>query len=174
MRKLLKFIFSRLFIGGFLLILQLCIILMSILRINEYFLYFDIFLKLVSLVTVVIIINRHVNPMYKLAWVVPILIFPMFGGLLYLFASGQLYTKMFFRKLSDAEKKITSLCPQNEKIISEIEEIHPERKNTVSFINSVSGNCAYRCEKAQYFSVGEEMLESLKEELKKAEKYIFL
>ena len=174
MRKLLKFLFSRRFIGSFLLILQIGIILMSILRINEYFLYFDIFLKAVSLVTVVLIINRHVNPMYKLAWVVPILIFPMFGGLLYLFASGQLATKMFFRKLSDAEKKITSLFPQNEKILSEIEEIHPERKNSVTFINSVSGSAAYRCENAEYFSVGEEMLASLTKELKKAEKYIFL
>ena len=106
MRKLLNFIFSRLFIGGFLLALQMFILLMSILRMNEYFLYFDIFLKLVSLVTVVIIINRHVNPMYKLAWVVPILIFPMFGGLLYLFASGQMHTKRFFQRLSKAEKKI--------------------------------------------------------------------
>ena len=174
MRKLLKFIFSRLFIGGFLLALQMFILLMSILRMNEYFLYFDIFLKLVSLVTVVIIINRHVNPMYKLAWVVPILIFPMFGGLLYLFASGQMHTKRFFQRLSKAEKKITSFCPQNEKITSEIEAIHPERKNTVSFINNVSGNCVYRLEGAEYFTVGEEMFDSLLKELKKAEKYIFL
>ncbi len=174
MRKLLKFIFSRLFIGGFLLILQLCIILLSILRINEYFLYFDIFLKLVSLFTVVVIINRHVNPMYKLAWVVPILIFPMFGGLLYLFASGQIHTKMFFQRLSMAEKKITSSFPQDEKTLSEIGTHFPERKNAVRYVNNVSGSCVYKCDNARYFTVGEEMFESLKAELKKAEKYIFL
>ena len=100
MRKILKAVFSQAFIGGFLLLLQLFLIGASILRINEYFLYFDILLKIISLVVVFVIINRHSNPMYKLAWVVPILIFPMFGGLLYLFITGQMHTKNFFFKLS--------------------------------------------------------------------------
>ncbi len=174
MRKLLKLIFSQVFIGSFLLILQLYIILMSILRLNEYLFYFDIFLKLISFVTVVIIINRHSNPMYKLAWVVPILIFPMFGGLLYLFITGQMHTKVFFNRLSALEKRITSSYPQDSAVSEEIEAVHPERINAVRFINNVSGNAVYRCTEARYFSVGEEMLESVLAEIKKAEKYIFL
>ena len=154
--------------------LQLYIILMSILRINEYFLYFDIFLKIISLVTVIVIVNRHVNPMYKLAWVVPILIFPMFGGLLYLFVTGQMNTVLFFKRLSILEKEITAPYPQNSEVAEEIKSVHPERAGAVQFINNVSGHSAYRNTGAEYFTVGEEMFDSVIKELEKAEKYIFL
>ncbi len=174
MRKLLKAVFSQVFIGSFLMILQLVLIAASIFRINEYLLYFDIFLKLLSLVVVIIIINRHSNPMYKLAWVVPILIFPMFGGLLYLFITGQMHTKYFFNKLTEIEKKITADYPQDKSVTKEITEFHPERVSAVNFVNNVSGYCAYRCNDAEYFPLGEAKYASLLEELEKAEKYIFL
>lgn len=174
MRKLLKMMFSQVVIVSFLLILQLFLIVISLLRISEYFLYFDISLKIISLVAVIIIINRHSNPTYKLAWVVPILVFPMFGGLFYLFITGQMHTKVFFKKLSDLEKNITKNYPQNVEVFSEISALHPERETTVRYINNVSGHNAYRCFQAQYFSLGEEQFESILCELEKAQKYIFL
>lgn len=174
MRKLLKMMFSQVVIVSVLLILQLLLIALSLLRIREYFVYFDIFLKLVSMLTVVIIINRHSNPTYKLAWVVPILIFPMFGGLLYLFITGQMHTKVFFQRLSALEKEITGKYPQNSGEILEIEKAHPERKTTVQYINNVSGYSAYRSYGAQYFPVGEDMFSSVLSNLEKAERYIFL
>ncbi len=174
MRKLLKTVFSPIVIGSLLLLLQFILITLSIFRINECFLYFDIFLKVISLVVVVIIINRHSNPMYKLAWVVPILIFPMFGGLLYLFVTGQMHTKYFFNKLEALEKKIASEYPQDKKVLDGISEKHPERLSTVRFVNNVSGSSVYSCEDAEYFAVGEEKLKSLLQELEMAEKYIFL
>ncbi len=174
MRKFLKIIFSRVVVGSILLLLQLFVIAASILRINEYFLYFEVFLNIVSLVVVVVIINRNSNPMYKLAWIVPILIFPMFGGLLYLFIVSQSETKRFFRRLSDIEKDIFTSYPQNESIKTEFSEKYPHRKTTVNFINRVSGGCVYKNSGAEYFPCGEEMLQSLLTELEKAEKYIFL
>ena len=174
MRKLLKMMFSQIVIVSFLLILQLLLIAISLMRLSEYFLYFDITLKIISLITVIIIINRHSNPTYKLAWVVPILVFPMFGGLFYLFITGQMHTKVFFNKLSALEKEITKDYPQNSGVFSEISDLHPERETTVRYINNISGHSAYRCYQAQYFPLGEDKFESLLCELEKAQRYIFL
>lgn len=174
MRKFLKTLFSPLTIGSLLMLFQLLLIASSIVRINEYVLYFDIFLKIVSLIVVIIIINRHSNPMYKLAWIVPILIFPMFGGLFYLFATGQMHTRYFFNKLSDLGNKITSQFPADKAIVDEISYKFPNRVSTVKFINNVSKNAVYPVEYAEYFPVGEEKFQSLLTELEKAEKYIFL
>ncbi len=174
MRKLLKAVFSQLTIGSVLMILQLVLLAATVLRINEYFLYFEVFLKLVSLVVVVIIINRHSNPMYKLAWIVPILIFPMFGGLLYLFITGQMQTKRFFDRLARIEKNIATQYPQDKNIAEDLAEVFPHRKSAVTFLNNVSGGCVYKNTEAEYFSVGEEMLASVLSELEKAENYIFL
>ena len=174
MRKLLKLMFSQVTIVSILLLLQLLALAGSLLRISEYFVYFNIILRFISAVTVVIIINRHSNPSYKLAWVVPILIFPLFGGLFYLFITGQMHTKYYFHKLATLEKEINGHYKQNEDVLSEIEENFPERKTTVKFINNVSGMNVYHSGGVEYFSVGEEMKESILSELEKAQKYIFL
>ncbi len=174
MRKVLKLLFSQVTIVSILLILQILAITASLMRISEYFIYFDLFLQIVSIITVVIIINRHSNPSYKLAWVVPILMFPLFGGLFYLFITGQMHTKYYFTKLCALERKINNQYRQDEKIIGEIDESFPERKSTVRYINNVSGLCAYHCTDAQYFPLGEDLWESILSELEKAKKYIFI
>ena len=174
MRKFLKLMFSQVTIVSVLLLLQLFALAGSLLRISEYFVYFNIILRFISAVTVIIIINRHSNPSYKLAWVIPILIFPLFGGLFYLFITGQMHTKYYFHKLVNLEKEINSHYKQKEDVVCEIAQAYPERKSTVKFINNVSGMNVCRNSGAEYFSVGEEMKESLLPELEKAQRYIFL
>ena len=174
MRKLLKAMFSQVTIVSLLLILQFALMFMSLMRISDYFIYVDRALKIISLIAVVIIINRHSNPSYKLAWVVPILIFPLFGGLFYLFITGQMHTKKFFQKLSHLEKEINKNYPQDGFVLKEIADNFPERENAVRYINNVSGLSAYPSYEAKYFPVGEDMFKSILTELEKAEKYIFL
>ncbi len=174
MRKLLKLLFSQIVIISLLLVFQIAILVYSVLRLSHYFIYFDLFLKLVSLIVVVFIINRHSNPMYKLAWVVPIVSFPLLGGFFYLFIMGQRHTKRFFQRLSFLEKETTKDFPQNKELLKEISLKHPERESTLTYINNVSGLNAYKSVDAQYFPVGEEMWKKLLSELEKAEKYIFL
>ncbi|MBQ8808560.1 MAG: cardiolipin synthase [Clostridia bacterium] len=174
MRRLLRAMFSQVAVVGLALVLQILLMYASIMRISEYFFYVDVGLRIISIVTVVIIINRHSNPSYKLAWVVPILLFPLFGGLFYLFITGQMHTKYFFFKLSGLEKDINKNYPQDQVLLDEIAHKHPHRESTVRYINNVSGLAAYRCIHAQYFPVGEDKFKSVICELEKAQKYIFL
>ncbi len=174
MRKIFKLLFGRITIGILLMLLQIFMIISSILRINEYLVYFDIFLQLLSLVVVVIIINKKSNPTYKLAWIVPILIFPMFGGLLYLFVSGQTHTKYFFNRLFEIESEVSLSYPQKEEDLIGVSSLYPERESTVRFVNNVSGGCVYKNTYAEYYPLGEDKFRSLLKELEKAEKYIFL
>jgi cardiolipin synthase len=38
----------------------------------------------VSIVVVLRLINNKSNPAYKIAWIIPIMLFPIFGGLFYI------------------------------------------------------------------------------------------
>lgn len=174
MRKFLKVLFSQATIVSIFLILQLLVIVASLMRISEYFVYFDIALQIISIITVVIIINRHSNPSYKLAWVVPILMVPLFGGLFYLFITGQMHTKNYFQSLSALEKKINGKYPQKEEVSKEISEKFPHRSSIVKYINNVSGMNVYKVTSAEYFPQGEDMFSSMLSELQKATKYIFI
>jgi len=106
MGKLLKFLFNQTIIISLLIILQLGLIAASVFRLSEYFLHVNRALHIISLAVVVHIVNRHANPTYKLAWIIPILIFPLFGGFFYLFIMGQAHTKMFFRNVMDIGKQV--------------------------------------------------------------------
>ena len=174
MRRLLKLLFSQIVIISLLLILQVGLLAYLIVGLSRYFIYVDLLLKLISVIVVILIVNRHSNPVYKLAWVMPILAFPLFGGLFYLFIMGQRHTKRFFKNLSEIEKQTTQDFPQNPDVFHEISTIYPHRAPTVKYINNVAGLCAYRLKEAQYFTVGEEKWKALLCELEKAQKYIFL
>ena len=174
MKKLLKVLFSQVVIISLLIILQLGLMVASVLRLSNYFIYVNWLLNLISMAVVVLIVNRHSNPAYKLAWVIPILLFPLFGGLFYLFIMGQTHTKMFFKRLKNLEIATTGDYPQKKDIIAEIEKTHPDHVSTLRYVNGASGLSAYRLRSAKYFPVGEKKWEELLFDLEHAEKYIFL
>ena len=70
-------------------IIQLVVMVEVILRFNQYFEVFygvNIFIGALAFIWV---LNNKSNPAYKIAWIVPILLFPIFGALFYFFGSNK-------------------------------------------------------------------------------------
>ena len=82
MTKLLKFLFSRMVIIGLLIIMQLGILIFTIWKLSESFVYLYVLFTAISIFSVIYILSTKDNPSYKLAWVIPVLLVPVFGGLL--------------------------------------------------------------------------------------------
>ena len=172
MKKILKILFHRVFFVGVSLFIQLLILIMMISRFNDFFVYFygvNIFL---SLIAILYIINDRSNPGYKIAWLIPILLFPIFGGLIYL---------MFGRnKLNNKEKKkmyqVMHEMQQNlEKSQSTIHKIRSlNAKNQANYIEHFAMCPLYDHTYTEYFPIGEKYYERFLEELNKAKYYIFL
>ena len=60
---------------------------------------------LLSAITVIVIINRPGNPGFKLAWMVPLTLIPVFGVLMYIFVEMQVGVRIMNKKLNDTSKK---------------------------------------------------------------------
>ena len=174
MRKLLKVMFGQIVVISVLLVCQMLLLALLIMKLSEYAVYINIIFNLLSLAVIVIIINRHSNPMYKLAWVIPILLFPVLGGVFYLFIMGQSRTKRFFSRIKNLESITTKNYPQSQEILREIDSRYPDRSSAVKYINKVCSLNAYRCREAKYFPCGEDKFRAILEELEKAERYIFV
>ena len=89
MEKLRKVLIPRVFIISLTLMLQLIVLIAVILRFNEYFAFFygaSIFLSIIALLW---IINDKSNPAYKIGWIIPILLFPIFGDC-FIFSLGEI------------------------------------------------------------------------------------
>ncbi|WP_232698225.1 cardiolipin synthase [Brevibacillus daliensis] len=174
MKKGLEFIFSRMVLVGLLVLIQAIILMGAIWKLSEYFVYFYGLFAVISLLVVLYIVNKRDNPSYKLAWTIPILLFPVFGGLLYLLFGLQTTTKRFKKMLSDIFTKTQPLLKQDDAIIDELQRLNKDAANQSNYLINNAGYPVYKNTTVEYLTPGEMKFERLKEELQKAERYIFL
>lgn len=174
MKKTLKFLFSRMFIVGILLLIQATILGLVIWKLSEYFVYVYATFAFISMMVVLYIVNRTDNPSYKLAWTIPILLFPVFGGLFYLLFGGKQIDKNFRKEIKTIYEATVQWSSQDKEIISEIEQQSKSVANQARYISKYSSYPIHKNTLTQYLSPGEVFFEKLKEELKKAEHFIFM
>lgn len=82
--KLLKIFLSRIFIFGLLIFLQIVWIILITRSVLSNFHWLNPALKILSMLVVLWLVNKDENSSYKISWIILILVFPVFGGLLYL------------------------------------------------------------------------------------------
>ena len=76
---------SRLVIISLAILIQFFFLLFILLKLSDtYGLFAYVGLQLISLLVVLWINSKRDNPSYKIAWIIAILIFPLFGGIFYL------------------------------------------------------------------------------------------
>lgn len=174
MKKLFQFFTSRLFIFGISILAQMLALILMVLYLSNYGLYMYIVFTALSVITILYIISKDDNPIYKLAWTVPIALFPVLGWLFYyLVGRGKISKKMQNRIdfVTESTKKITK---QNPSVIEELEAKNNEIVNHVNYIKKTSNLPIYKNTQTQYLSPGEEFFKVLCEELRKAKKFIFM
>lgn len=174
MKKLIKLVFSRMFIVGILILLQAVILGIGIWQLSEYFIYLYVLFGIVSISVVIYILNKKGNPSYKLAWVIPILLFPIFGGLFYLVFGGDKISKKFRDAVKNVYEETKGLLIQDEEIIKELKEDNKNIANQFTYIKDHSIFPVYKNTETCYLSPGEDFFECLKMELKKAKHFIFM
>ena len=174
MNVLLKRVVQRVILLVSSFILQIGVISFFLLKYSESFFDFYLASLTLSIIIVFIIINNKSNPSYKIAWIVPVMIFPIFGGLFYLLYGGnKLSTREKLKMVIQNIEMINSL-KQDDEIIKKIGDKSIYAKNQSEYILNYAKCPVYNNTETTYFKIGEEKFEALLRELKKAEKFIFL
>ena len=88
-KKLINIIFSQKTTVILLMILQLLIIFVTFAVLSETYRYVQIVLSIIAVILAIHIINTPENPAFKIAWIVPMVIFPVFTAVLYIMMSNQ-------------------------------------------------------------------------------------
>ncbi len=131
-------------------------------------------LTVFSLVVVIHVISKNDMGAYRLIWVFLILLFPAFGGVLYMMVRFQSSPKRFEHSTVETEAKrvkYLTLCENN---FNEATKKLPEFANQINYLQNYAGFPIYTQTAAEYMPSGEAKLDRLLEELEKAENYIFL
>ena len=174
MKKLYKNSIQRLMFFFITLALQIYIILLVILQFKEYFLYFYLVSLVLGVILVFYILNGKSNPSYKIAWIVPILLLPIFGGIFYLIYGGNKLSKREKRKMKSQNVKMESSLKQDYNVLNNLEKENQHAKNQAQYILNYANCPIYDNTYNEYLSPGEKKFERLISELKKAKYFIFL
>ncbi|OOO00059.1 MAG: hypothetical protein ATN35_09395 [Epulopiscium sp. Nele67-Bin004] len=173
-RKVVNFLTGRMFTIGILMLVQLIFLAYTILILSEYFVYVYIGLITMSLVVVVYIVNRKDNPSYKLAWVIQIMSFPIFGGLFYLAFGGKRLNREIKHVIDKVVKDTEYLCEQNQQILEEVGALDKSVANQSKYIYSYAYAPIYKNTETEYLTPGESFFERLLEALESAKHFIFM
>ena len=170
LRKLLR----RRFYVILLLVIQLAIIIYTLASSSLASITISRILTLFSILVCIYIVSKRDKGAYKLTWVFMILLFPVFGGLFYLIFSFQSTTRKYRKRIAKIEEKAKPLFNLPGTGYEEALAHIPEHIQQVKYLQNFAGFPIYTDNKTKYLSPGEKKFEHLLEELRKAEKYIFL
>ncbi|WP_330386583.1 cardiolipin synthase [Tindallia californiensis] len=178
LRILRKMLMPRTFFLMIALLGQMIILTGVISRFNQYFAQFYAFSLFLSLVVFLWVMNSQINPAYKIAWIIPILLFPIFGGLFYLFLGRSRMSRKVSQRMKAYEmatmKALMRQRSKSEDYLRQIEDSRQDAAIQARYINHYAGYPLYPEQYNQYLDAGEVKFEKLLEELEKAERYIFM
>ena len=154
------------------LLIQILLLVFITWKFAGHFTEFYFIFMVLSITVILMAANSNEHPDYKLAIVIPIAIFPVFGGLFYLIFSRNRMKKLadkFKERLLHEEQKAFALLPTNTSL--------PDNQSAFlqfNYIQNAGGYpvCQNTC--SQYFCEGEELFTAMKREMRKAQHYIFL
>ena len=167
-------VYGRRFFVIAILLGQIGFLLFLITRFSRAFQYASYCLTLLSIGVCLYILNKNNKPAFRLTWIILILLFPIFGGVFYVFFHAQGASRKMRRSSEtlDAEYQPYFLLPGD--VLPTVEVKDEDCLPQVRYLQSHAGFPAYERTHARFFNSGETFYQALLPELEKAERYIFL
>ena len=166
-----RFIFSRITLTIALLLLQIIIICL-LFSYGKHIVWIYGSFTLISIIIVLFIVNSKRNPSYKIAWIIPLLLFPGFGILLYTLYKLQFSIRIMRKKLIEESKISSQYLIQDKVLLKQIKD--KSLYNLATYVNRVSNYKIHEIEDIKYYNSGISLYNELLNEIKNAKKYIFL
>lgn len=174
LKKIASIVFHRTALVALLLFLQVGLLVVAILGFTEYFVYFYVFCVVLSIVVVLWIVNTRSDPGYKIAWIIPILLAPVFGGLLYLLFGGNRLSRRMQRKMEGMNRKLCDVLGPD----CHAEELAApwgqDAVNQARYLERYAHCPPYVNTAAKYYPLGDDSWADMLAALRSAERYIFL
>ena len=173
MRRLLKVIFSRLVLF---IALIICEFLFLVSYVQKFTLAHNLYplMEVAGLVIAIYVVNRNMDPAYKIAWTIVLLAAPIIGIPLYFIAGNKTVPKKLYDGTIRSSRKLNDMLEEDaarEKI-----ELKDKTAEHMLYEYGVKhcGFPVYTGTETAYYKSGEEWYPVYLEELKKAQHFIFI
>lgn len=136
--------------------------------------WIEVVLRVLSVLLVLFIIkySRHLSS--DMMWILLIILLPVAGTAVYLLVGANLLSSPTFRKLQKETNDARKYYHQDEEVLNDVCEADRERRGQFRYIANSAGFPFYENTGFDYYELGDTGYPVMLEELKKAEKFIFI
>ncbi len=172
--KLMKLLCQRVVLVSLCILLQVVALMVVLLRFWENTGEFYLISVGLGLILSLFIISNRTNPAYKMAWIVVILAFPIFGIAFYLLFGGNRLSSRLKKKLKATERIMVTGQVQEPEVVEALMAQEPLAARQSHYMLTEARCPLYRNTQTVYFPLGDDCYPKMLEEMKKAENYLFL
>ncbi len=165
---------TRIIVSGILLLIQIGFLFSVLYDVTIQSAWMYSLSMILGIFTVVIIMNRRGNPDHKVAWIIFILLFPIFGITVFLLWGGGRVAPFIRKRMRICEAKYFRYLKDDEAVRSRLKYSDLIHSRQADYLTHESGFPVYENSSCEYLSPGEKFLPRLLEELEMAENYIFI
>lgn len=165
---------TRIIISALLLLLQLVFLFWVLYNVTAKSAALYVLSMIAGAVTVIYIVNKRGNPNHKIAWIIFILIFPVFGISVYLLWGGGRVMPHLRKKMMLCESHYLPYLKDDTFVRDRLRYYDMFHSRQADYLSGESGYPLYGHTDTEYLSPGEKIFEKLLEELEKSEKYIYM
>lgn len=168
-----KILFSRVVLTFLMLLIQILIFLLFVLQLSSYIEYYFAGSVLFSTAFMIYLSNCRGKNEFKIAWLVPLVIFPLFGIGAYILTHTNRGGRKVRRQLSQIRSETETFLPDFSEHFQVLEN-NPEIQGLGNYLLKYGKFLPHTNNKITYFPNGEEFFPDLFNNLKKAKKFIFI
>lgn len=176
---LLQAVFSRTTIIFILLVLQVWLLSASLgwlgLNLGQYKIYFQVAEWVITVTCVLYLVNNRMDTTSKITWLIMIMLAPLLGSLFLIYSRTDLGFRVLKRRLKEVILNSSDQLVQDEAVVDELKSQHSTAYNLVEYLRRSDNKFPVcRDTAVTYLPTGESFFAKMKEELLKAERFIFL
>lgn len=165
MKRILNKLFSKLVLGGLIIILQFSWFVYLLYSATVYSSMVDALFKIASIVLALFVSSRDMRSTYKTSWIFLILALPLFGiPAYYLFGRPGL-TKRTRMKMDVVSSRIRAYSSPSDDVMSALRAEDDSAGQQAQYLTCYAGYPVYREADTQYYCCGEEMYPQFLEDL---------
>ena len=173
MRKVFQFIGSRFFLGALCILLEFAQLLAVYILLYEFFVPFAVLAWIFHIAVLLYMINRDEIPEFKMPWLIILFLLPVIGAFVFMLLSSNDMSKKEYARSEKAQRDMKKYIHQNSWIDS-LKEQDADAWLQANYLYTSAGMPCCGNTKMTYYPIGEDFHTALLDELKKAERFIFM
>lgn len=170
MKRIFGFLFNKITITILLILIQIIWLILFFINLTDYSIWISVFFSMISIIMFLAVVVSNQNPAYQIGWITIIAVFPVLGGLFYLFMGNKRPSRKMKKQLLHSQTMTSDLLKANSEVVFRM----PGRTAmTSNYVYETVGYPVSDRTKITYYEIGEKMYEAMLDDLKKAQHFIF-